>query len=320
MRRATIAIFILGICCTASAQQTIVLPAISDNVHGVNGSIWATEVQIIKMDPDDHPTIRRLWVCVEGGGFADDPATAPTWEMERPERYARILRLSGADLLVGTGASLGAVALEIEGGEVIVNARVADVSRGTMWGETPFGQGQLMPTDGEPLIGPSHLPWLGGCLNTPCNVVPRENWTYYRNNIGIVNSNPEPLVLEGVALAFGEFPGVVESSLELMPPGFPTFGERDTFTKILPPYGWVQFRWQSEKVYIDPGAAWNEPDFPSAGFLMSLSPDADLPYYAYASVVFAPDPELEIPAFNDPLFIPARPGFVAPFDWEQDAP
>ena len=315
MVKAAVAMFVVSACSVVSAQQTIVLPAVSDNVQGVNGSVWATEVQIIKMDPDDNPTIRRLWVCLEDGGFADDPVTAPTWEMVRPERYARMLRLSGADLLVGTGATLGGVALEIEGGEVIVNARVADVSRGTMWEATPFGQGQLMATDGEPLIGPAHLPWLGGCLNIPCTFVPRENWNYYRNNIGFVNPNPEPLVLDGVALAFGEWPGV-ESSRELAPPGFPDSGERDTFTKILPPYGWLQFRWDSEQIYTYPGIFGDHPDLPSAAFLISLTPDSDLPYYAYASVVFAPDPQSDIPAFNDPLFIPARPGFVAPFDWE----
>ena len=313
MVKAVVAMFVVGICGVVSAQQTIVLPAVSDNVHGVNGSIWATEVQIIKMDPDDHPTIRRLWVCVEGGGFADDPATAPTWEMMRPERSARILRLSGADLLVGTDASLGAVALEIEGGEVIVNARVADVSRGTMWGATPFGQGQLIPTGDEFLVGPAHLPWVGGCLNIPCNVIPRENWNYYRNNIGFVNPNPESLVLDGVALAFGGWPGELVATPLSNPPG-----ERDTFSKVVPPFGWTQFSWRSEGIYSHYFNPWGmyQTDFPLAGFIISLTPDSDLPYYAYASVVFAPDPESGIPAFNDPLFIPARPGFVAPFDWE----
>ncbi len=313
MVKAAVAMFVVSICAVVSAQQTIVLPAVSDNVHGVNGSIWATEVQIIKMDPDDHPTIRRLWVCVEGGGFADDPDTAPTWEMWRPERHARMLQLSGADLLVGTDASLGAVALEIEGGEVIVNARVADVSKGTMWGATPFGQGQLIPTDGEFQVGPAHLPWLGGCLNIPCNVVPRGRWNYYRNNIGFVNPNPEPLVLDGVALAYGAFEAT-DTPHELWPRTFPVASERDMFTKIVPPYGWLQFPWYSAAIFDS--FVWHQPSLPHVGFIISLTPDSDLPYYAYASVVFAPDPESGIPDFNDPLFIPARPGFVAPFDWE----
>ena len=218
----------------------------------------------------------------------------------------------GADLLEGAGASLGAVALEIEGGEVIVNARVADVSKGIDWERTPFGQGQLIPTEGESLVGPAHIPWLGGCLNSPCNVVPGENWNYYRNNIGFVNPNSAPLVLDGVALALGGWPGELVATPLSDPPG-----ERDSFSKVVPPYGWTQFSWRPEGVYShqNPWGGY-QPAFPLAGFIISLTPDSDLPYYAYASVVFAPDPESGIPAFNDPLFIPARPGFVAPFDWE----
>ena len=218
----------------------------------------------------------------------------------------------GEDLLAGTDASLGAVGLVIEGGEVIVNARVADVSNGTMWGGTPFGQGQLIPTQGEELVGPAHIPWLGGCLNSPCNVVPRENWNYYRNNIGFVNPNPEPLVLEGVALAFGD-DSQGQYPAELIAQTFPSFDDRDRFTKAVPAFGWVQFPWRSEAIWF--GGLWDV-NLPYSGFVISLTPDSDLPYYAYASVVFAPDPQSDIPAFNDPLFIPARPGFVAPIDWE----
>ncbi len=313
MLKATITSFILGFCCTVSAQQTIVLPAVSDNVHGVNGSVWATELQIIKLNPDDEVTVRRLWVCVESGGFAEEPEDAVTWDMSGTDTRGRILQLLGADLLAGTDASLGAVALEIEGGEVIVNARVADVSNGTMQEGTPFGQGQLIPTGDEFLVGPAHLPWVGGCLNIPCNVIPRENWNYYRNNIGLVNPNPESLVLDGVALAFGGWPGELVATPLSDPPG-----ERDTFSKVVPAFGWTQFSWRFEGIYSHNLNPWGiyQPDFPLAGFIISLTPDSDLPYYAYASVVFAPDPELGIPAFNDPLFIPARPGFVAPFDWE----
>jgi len=318
MVKAAVAMFVVSVCSIVCAQQTIVLPAVSDNVHGVNGSIWATEVQIIKMDPDDEVTVRRLWVCLEGGGFAEDPGDALTWDVT-----GRILQLFGADLLVGTDASLGAVGLVVEGGEVITNARVADVSNGTTWGGTPFGQGQLIPTEGEALVGPAHIPWLGGCLNSPCNVVPRERWNYYRNNIGFVNPNPEPLIVSGVVTAFGNNVSIESGddysgpSVELTvtgnsPPDLP--GPPEAFSKVVPPFGWTQFSWRSEARYGT--GYWLVGRLANVGFLIGLTPDSDLPYYAYASVVFAPDSESGIPPFNDPLFIPARPGFVVPFDWE----
>lgn len=52
---------------------------------------------------------------------------------------------------------------------------------------------------------------------------------------------------------------------------------------------------------------------PHAGFVISLTPDRDdLPYYAYASVVFSPDPDTGVPEFSDPMFIPAEPGYITP--------
>jgi hypothetical protein len=58
---------------------------------------------------------------------------------------------------------------------------------------------------------------------------------------------------------------------------------------------------------------WGNPMVPNAGFVMSLLPDSDVPYLAYASTVFAPDPASDIPAFNDPLFISAEPGLFEPY-------
>lgn len=314
MFKTMMATVFIGACGIAGAQQTIVLPAVSDNVLGLNGSIWATELQVIKLNPEDQLTVRRLWVCVEGGGFAEDPEEALTWDMSRTGPEGRILQLLGADILAGTGASLGAVGLVVEGGEVITNARVADVSNGTLWGGTPFGQGQLIPTEGEALAGPAHIPWLGGCLNQPCNSDEPSPWFPYlwspfRNNIGVVNPNSEPLTVSAVVLAFGYDAPITPVELEV------SGDQSESFTTVVPPFGWTQFPWVSDKNYG--GTLWGDPRFPYAGFVISLTPDANLPYYAYASVVFAPDPQSDIPAFNDPLFIPARPGFVAPIDWEK---
>ena len=38
-----------------------------------------------------------------------------------------------------------------------------------------------------------------------------------------------------------------------------------------------------------------------------------MPYYAYASVVFSPDPDSGNQMFSDPMFVPAEPGYVAPW-------
>lgn len=313
--------FVAILLCLSSvvgAQQTIVLPAVSNNVQGINGSVWSTELLIIKENPSDQITIRRLWVCLEGGGFADDPESAPTWEMDQVGPWGRALSLDGSQLLSGTEAALGAVGLEVEGGKVIADARVADISKGTIMYRTPFGQGQLIPTESEPLIGSSHLPWLGGCLRRPCNnptptYLDRDLWNPYRNNIGMVNPNPTPQQISGVVLAFGQGDGAIGPTSELGTEGV----EPESFSKHLPPYGWTQFHWVSARDYGE--NLWIS-RLPQAGFLINLTPDSELPYYAYASVVFSPDPDSDIPAFNDPLFIPAKPGYVAAFDWTGSAP
>lgn len=289
-----------------SAQQTVVIPAVSDNTPGVNGSIWATEVQVIKKNPQDSLTIRRLWVCVPEGGFLEDPATALTWALPSPRPRNRILTLLGADLLEGAGSSLGAVALVIEGGETIVNARVGDVSRGQWARMTPFGQGQRVPTDMSPLTGPSHIPWVGGCRNDPCTLDPPLEWDYFRNNIGIVNPNPEPLSIAGLAIPFGYDRGVITHPIELLP-----LEDPDTFERTVAPYGWLQFRWIANQRYGF--NQWHFPYIPTAGFVVTVEPDSNNPYHAYASTVFAPDPDSGIPAFNDPMFIPAASGAIEPY-------
>jgi hypothetical protein len=53
---------------------------------------------------------------------------------------------------------------------------------------------------------------------------------------------------------------------------------------------------------------------PANGFIVSLTPDSELPYYAYASVVFTPDPASGAPQFSDPMFVPAEPGYVTPIN------
>lgn len=109
----------------------------------------------------------------------------------------------GGELLEGTGATAGAVALEVEDGEVIAHSNIMDIR----WGRyrpfymEAFGQGQHVPALRAPLLGPSHIPWLGGCRGTRC--VETAIWQFLRNNIGIVNPNPEELTITGTILPFG---------------------------------------------------------------------------------------------------------------------
>ncbi len=303
MRRLLLTIAFSFVAGPTLGQQLIVIPVIADEVLGVNNSIWQTEVQIIKKNSHDNLTVRRVWVCTGDGGFEEDPATATTWDMTQDDHLVRMLTLSGWELLSGTGKDLGAVALEITGGEAIVNARIADIYRGSLDWRTPFGQGQAIPTNRDAILGPSHLPWLGGCRNVPCTS--STIWDFYRVNIGVVNPNPTPLTITGLAIPFG-YPSLgLTAELWNFTHGY------QTFTITIPPYGWHQFPWRSNLVF---GAnIWGDPTVPTAGFVMSLLPDSDAPYLAYASTVFAPDPATGVPAFNDPLFISAEPGFIEPF-------
>ena len=299
----------VAILCTASvapAQQLLVFPAVTDEQPGQNGSLWVTTAMVVKADPQDEVTIRRKWVCLRGGGFVDDPATAPTWSMPARDPRGRLLFALGDELLEGTDATIGAVALEVEGGEVLAHTNVMDVRWGlyTHNDKLVFGQGQHIAALRAPLLGPSHIPWLGGCRGWWCEQDPSNDWQYLRNNIGIINPNPEPLAVTGKVLPFGYFDAIHGSSWSEW-----LGGEPEQFRKVIPAYGWKQFHWYSLRDYREIEGRF----LPRAGFIISLTPDQDLPYYAYASVVFTPDPGSGAPEFNDPMFIPAEPGYIPPF-------
>lgn len=307
IRRMIIFGVLLAVVTTAWAQQTIVFPAVTDEQPGWHDSLWVTSVRLFKVDPGPRVTVRRKWVCLPDGGFADDPATAPTWAMPERDGFGRVLVKWGEDMLRFTDATIGAVGLEIIGDtNVLAHSIVMDVNRGSYHpGAWSFGQGQLVPAMREPLVGASHIPWVGGCKNAPCSRKPTALWDHLRNNIGIVNPNAEPLTIRGKvipisyaaeAFMFGEFPDP----------------DPETFVKTVRPYGWLQFRWVAEHFYGE--NQWEAWQPPWTGFIISLTPDKDdLPYYAYASVVFTPDPDSGIPVFNDPMYVPAEPGYVAPW-------
>ena len=320
MRRALcIFVVVLAVAAAGQSQQLLVFPAITDELPGLHGSLWITNMRLVVANPADEVTMRLAWICLEDGGFVIDPSTAPTWFMGGSDVYGRVVVLSGGRVLRPHG-QVGAVGFVVEGGELIGHAYVADSRYGAYSnpssspyppGPWAFGQGQLVPAMSEPLVGPSHIPWLGGCLNMPCSQDPPDRWDYLRNNIGLVNPNPEPMTVVGTVIPFGflgiDPPGGIAELYQEVP---------ETFSKTVPAYGWLQFRWEATTDYETHYGPWVGP--PANGFIVGLTPDSDLPYYAYASVVFTPDPESGAPQFNDPMFVPAEPGFVAPIGMQPE--
>ena len=188
IRRTIILGVLLAVTTTAWSQQTIVFPAVADEVEGVNGSLWVTVVRIIKLDPRDDVVLRRKWVCLPDGGFLVDPPGSNTWLFPADEDYGRVSIELGAGLLYNTNSDLGALAFEVEGGKVIAHSYVVDVSRGEYSEilQLASGQGQYIRAMEEPLTGPSHIPWIAGCKNSPCSAEEPIYWDFHRNNIRIV--------------------------------------------------------------------------------------------------------------------------------------
>jgi hypothetical protein len=146
------------------AAETFVLPAVVKGVPGINGSFWETEVRILRMSLQEPFVVRRVWVATAEGGFVDDPATAPRWEF--PEYPAwntpRLLQLRGAELLAGSGAPSGAVALEVEG-PAIVHLRSTNTASAAPvpWAAAVTrGNGWLALAPTTPIHGPSMIPDL----------------------------------------------------------------------------------------------------------------------------------------------------------------
>jgi hypothetical protein len=146
-------------------------------------------------------------------------------------------------------------------------------------------------------------------MNTPCVLNPPLEWNYLRNNIGVVNPNPEPLTVRGTITAFAYVGVPFHRFTEVMDLQGP-----EAFEMQVPAFGWLQLPWSATHDY------WNQfyTYYPPIGFIISLTPEPDLPYYAYASVVFTPDPDSGVPPFSDPMYVPAEPGYIAP--WSEVPP
>lgn len=284
----------------AGAGEIYVLPIVVDGVQGLAGSLWETQIRVVKVDRFDDIVIRRAWVCLEDGGFADDPATGPIWEWPFRADRGRSMLLTAADVLAGSGADRGAVALEVEGGELLVDVSIVDVSLGGFISPDryrPFGIGQTYSAVRVPNDGASHFSWLGGCYGERSISFYCDN--HYRNNIGLVNPNPEPMDLRITV-----FPFLSSVSLAADPE------EGEVFT--LPAFGWRQFAWPLDERRPVMETIFYLLSYPLYG-VANVEPEDDLPYYAYVSVVYTTPPGISSPRVSDPYFQLAQPGTIGPY-------
>ena len=300
MRKAVLGLWVLalGLAPSAVAGELYVLPVVADGVAGRFGSLWETQIRIVKVNPNDSVVIRRAWVCLEGGGFVDDPGTAPSWELPwSPDDFfaPRALLLTAADVLVGTGAQTGGVALDVEGGELLVDVGIVDVRLGGFVGGNqamPYGIGQTYGAARAPLEGASHVSWIGGCygegdIRDDCD-------NHYRNNVGLLNPNPEPLVFELTALPFVIGQAAIRHYGELI---------------WLPPLGWRQVEYPLDQQTLMLGTPFSFFTFPLYG-VVNVEPQSELPYVAYVSVVYTSPVGVGTPRISDPFFQLAQPGYI----------
>ncbi len=322
---------------TVTAGEIHVLPVVADKVPGRNGSLWDTEVRVFSLEaPGEDLVVRRAWVALEGGGFEEDPQTAPEWRLSdqllggcndpymafpepelTPDRR-QVMILDAALLLGGVGRNIGAVGLEIEG-EAMVMARITNVAgEGGFWSGSQLhfqlmGLGQLVPGQTQAYEGPAAYPWL-----TPDNnpysggggVGPPLSW---RNNLGIVNPSGESLTVDLVIIPYGAAPFYLEDRLcepsddNQIWPGvagdvFPDNAGRLLEVEI-PPWGWVQLNGVDYRFLRDLPVsgmyAWN--GFTSLMSLNLIPEEDDRPYYTYLSQVYTGVHERNDPAFILPM-------------------
>jgi hypothetical protein len=274
---------------------TYVLPIVVRGVAGKYGSFWDSEVRILRLRPQQQVTIRRAWVALPGGGFADDPTTAPAWDMRASsEPDADLMTiLTGAELMAGVTATHAAVGLEIEG-EVEVFSRAANTEgqprlvapSPSDQGPVPCclpGSGQLMRAFTEPLEGKAMIPWAASGDGI------------FRTNIGIIN--PTANWLHATVTVYGLQGDPSSVSWRL-------FVQLRPIKVDLAPWGWRQLNdvFQSVPIYCPfPVCTPPVPHDVRPAFAV-ITPGEEQPYFAYTTVLYSP--------LNDPEFIPAVPGVV----------
>ncbi len=272
-----------------------VLPSLVTGVPGKNGSYWESEVRVVRRSLNETVTVRRIWVAIPGGGFHDDPVSAPSWTLETGYLAPRMIILQAGHFLQGTGATHGAVGLEISGAAQVF-VRVANTrGKSPLPDDTPGvyacclpGTGQLIPAMTAGVNGPSSVTWV------------TTGSSPFRTNLAIVNPNDTPLVVTVV-------PWSLRARLSPIGPPGPVWLEwLDSFavqtTPLnLPPWGWLQVNdvfslWENKDTSTGAPA---KLDFVAPG-LIALLPSTEQPYFAYASVIYSPS--------NDSEFVAAIPG------------
>lgn len=276
--------------------ETYVLPVVARGVQGINGSVWDSEVRISGPNGIPPGPIKRLWVALPEGGFADDPATAPEWTF--PVFYwpagmalpATLVILTSDQLLKGTDAPKAAVALDIEGtgNHVFLhNANTLGQPRLPQDDAGPPcclpGNGQLIRALQAPLVGQGFIPWVTSGRSP------------YRVSVGVINPTAQARTITIELDLVAPWPPPSPSE---QPDG--TYWIQSLVTSLavdLPPWGFRQ---------IDSLASIMLQQCPSCDGLDRVAPAAIYidgktqdPFYAYASVIWTP--------LNDPEFIPAVP-------------
>lgn len=273
------------------AAEIVVLPVVARGVHGLNGSVWDSEVRIT--GPLLH-RIRRAWVALPDGGFVDDPVSAPQWvfpELAWPSGMAfptYMVVLTGEQLLQSTNALKGAVALDIDGtgNHVFLhNANTLGQPRLPQGADGPPcclpGNGETISALTDPLVGEGLIPWITSGRSP------------YRVSVGLINPTSQRRTIT-----------IVLDYLQAYGPGTPSDGTfwvgwgAVTLAIDLAPWGFRQ---------VDDLASVLLSQCPSCDFLDRVTPSVihvidpgnQLPFYAYASVIWTP--------LNDPEFIAAVP-------------
>lgn len=277
--------------------ETVVLPVVARGVHGLNGSFWDSEVRISGPNLTPPGLVKRLWVALPEGGFADSPASAPQWKFPPvicPGMCfpTGIVVLTGDQLLQGTDAPKGAVALEIDGTGNDVhlhNANTLGQPRLPQDTGSPAccipGNGELAQGFRNPLVGEGSIHWITSGRSP------------YRVSVGVINPTAQART---VTIALDWFEPYAGDG----PPADGTYWlgvglglNESTLSIELPPWGFRQVDdLASVLLQQCPSCNWLERVAPAAIYLVDN--DTQLPYFAYASVIWTP--------LNDGEFVAAE--------------
>lgn len=241
----------IGVC----GAETFVLPVVARGVHGLNGSVWDSEARIASGTLGPAGAVKRLWVALPGGGFVDDPATAPSWAF--PPIFGSVgfspmgmVVLTGDQLLQGTEARKGAVALEVDGtsNEVFLHnvntlgqPRLQDPTGGVPC--CLAGNGQLLRALRDPLAGEGFVPWITSGQAT------------FRASVGVINPTAQARTITINLRVLGPIAGT-----------YPTGRADGTY--------WL----------LDGNSS--DPVGPAMVFFSDNA--SGLPFYAYASLIYSP--------------------------------